>query len=74
MPGMEMYSRDDIEKMRQEMEGKMDEDESRKNDGHSLNGSGEDVGFVQTVVDAFKRFWKWLQSLFGLVKYKSDEL
>ena len=73
MPGMEMYSREDVEKMQQQMKGKMDEDDSLENSNQSFGG-GEDVGFIQTLVDTFKRFWTWIKSLFGFVKSKSDEL
>lgn len=73
MPGMEMYSREDMEKMQKQMEEKMDEDDPLEKTNQSF-GRGEDVGFIQTVADAFKRFWAWLKSLFGFDKSKSDEL
>ena len=73
MPGMEMYSREDIEKMKQQMEGKMDEDSSSEDPGQSFY-RGEAVGFIQTVIDTFKSLWAWIKSLLGLGKSKSDEL
>lgn len=77
MPGMEMYSREDIEKMRDQL------GVPKKDDAHSHEGvldsegnifHGEEVGFFQMVIDTLFKMWSWIKDLFGFRNSKSDEL
>ena len=72
MPGMEMYSREDIEKMRDQLgppKKEVKEEESEEN-----IYQGEDVSFFQMIMDGLTKLWSWIKNLFGFRKGKSDEL
>ena len=66
MPGMNMYSRDELEKMRDSM--KVEEDAQPK----SQPAYSENISFFQTVMDSLNRLWQWLKSLF--IPHTTNEL
>lgn len=75
MPGMDMYSHEDIEKMK-ELGEKAGQEREQSDERRPLyQGEGEGVSFIQMVMETLSRFWSWLKSLFGLGNViKSDEL
>ena len=74
MPGMEMYSREDIKKMQDQLgaQQKESEEDVVEDEGHFM--AGEDVSFFQMIMDGLNRLWLWIKDLFGFRKGKSDEL
>ncbi|CAH3169947.1 unnamed protein product [Porites evermanni] len=74
MPGMEMYSREDIKKMQDQLGARQKESEEDvvEDEGHFM--PGEDVSFFQMIIDGLNRLWLWIKDLFGFRKGKSDEL
>lgn len=71
MPGMEMYSREDIEKMRDQFDAhqKDTEEDSEENLFH-----GEEISFFQTIMNGLAWLWSWLKGIFGFRKGTSGEL
>ena len=74
MPGMEMYSREDIKKMQDQLgaQQKESEEDVVEDEGHFM--PGEDVSFFQMIMDGLNRLWLLIKDLFGFRKGKSDEL
>lgn len=76
MPGMEMYSREDIEKMRDQL-GVPKKDAAEPEDVLDSEGNlfhGEEVSFFQMIMDGLAKIWSWIKDLLGFRKGKSDEL
>ena len=76
MPGMEMYSKEDIEKMRDQLgvQKKENAEEKEVMDSEGNLFHGEEVSFFQTVLNGLTWLWSWLKSLFGFRKSTSGEL
>lgn len=75
MPGMEMYSREDIDKMRDQLGAQKKEDQAEEvldSEGNLFHG--EEVSFLQTVMNGFAWLWAWLKGIFGFRKGTSEEL
>ena len=75
MPGMEMYSREDIEKMQDQLgahQKKEEEQEVMDSEGNLFHG--EEIGFFQTVMNALAWLWSWIKGIFGFRKGTSEEL
>lgn len=75
MPGMEMYSREDIEKMRDQLgahQKETDEEEVLDSEGNLFHG--EEISFLQTIINGLAWLWSWLKGIFGLRKGTSAEL
>ena len=75
MPGMEMYSREDIEKMRDQL-GVQQKDDAQEEvlDSEGNLFHGEEVSFLQMIMDGLSKIWSWIKNLFGFRNSKSDEL
>ena len=75
MPGMEMYSREDIEKMRDQL-GVPQKDDAQEEvlDSEGNLFHGEEVSFFQMIMDGLFKIWSWIKNLFGFRNSKSDEL
>lgn len=74
MPGMEMYSREDIKKMQDQLGAQQKESEEDVVEDERHFMPGEDVSFFQMIMDGLNRLWLWIKDLFGFRKDKSDEL
>lgn len=66
MPGMEMYSREDIEKMRDQL-GVQQKDDAQEEvlDSEGNLVHGEEVSFLQMIMDGLSKIWSWIKNLFG---------
>ena len=75
MPGMEMYSKEDIEKMRDQL-GVQQKDDAQEEvlDSEGNLFHGEEVSFLQMIMDGLSKIWSWIKNLFGFRNSKSDEL
>ncbi|PFX26352.1 hypothetical protein AWC38_SpisGene8974 [Stylophora pistillata] len=76
MPGMEMYSREDIEKMQDQLgdhrKENVEGEEVLDSEGNLFHG--EEVSFLQTVLNGLSLLWSWLKSLCGFRNNSSGEL
>ena len=77
MPGMEMYSQEDIAKMRDQLgvpkEGKKPQrEEMLDSEGNLFHG--EAVSFFQMVLDTFWSIWLWIRRMLGFRNSNSGEL
>jgi len=75
MPGMEMYSREDIEKMRDQFDAHpkdTEEEEALDSEGNLFHG--EEISFFQTIMNGLAWLWSWLKGIFGFRKGTSGEL
>ena len=73
MPGMEMYSREDIAKMQEQL-GANKQDKKEMLDSEQNIFNGEDVSFLQTVLDGLRKLWSWIKSIFDFSRGRSSEL
>lgn len=77
MPGMEMYSQEDIAKMRDQLgvpkeEKKPEREEMLDSEGNLFHG--EEVSFFQMVLDTFWSIWLWIRRMLGFRNSNSGEL
>lgn len=76
MPGMEMYSREDVEKMREQMGDLLPKAPEEKKelpiDEEGLLYAGGDVGFLQIIKDGYSRFSSWMSNLYKSAFSKSE--
>lgn len=73
MPGMEMYSREDVEKAKEQME---QQQKGKKKelpiDEEGLLYAGEGVSFLQMVKDGVNRISTWFKNIFQSSSKKSE--
>lgn len=76
MPGMEMYSREDIEKMHDQLGAHQKKEEEKEEvlDSEGNLFHGEEVSFLQTVMDGLAWLWSWIKGILGFRKGTSEEL
>ena len=77
MPGMEMYSREDIEKMRDQLGAPKKDEESQQEETLDSEGNlfhGEAVSFFQMIMNALSSIWSWIKNILGFKNSNSHEL
>ena len=73
MPGMNMYSREEMEKMRDQLGEKESKEEEASEEDYGQHQT-EAVSFFQIVVDSLSSFWSWLKGLFNIGLTRTEEL
>lgn len=74
MPGMEMYSREDIAKMTEQMKKQQEPEQAKELpiDDEGLLYAGGDVSFFQIIKDSYSRFTSWMKNLYNSAFRKSE--
>lgn len=76
MPGMEMYSREDMEKMKDQMSGQLPNQQQEEKelpiDEEGLLYEGGSVSFFQIIKDGYSRFTSWMKNLYQSAFSKSE--
>jgi len=76
MPGMEMYSREDMEKMREQMGDQLPEQPQEEKelpiDEEGLLYEGGGVSFFQIIKDGYTRLTSWVKNIYKSAFSKSE--
>jgi hypothetical protein len=75
MPGMQMYSREEMMAEMAKQESIKSEDEAQSESSKSTKQyHGEELSIWQTIVQLFQDFWNWIRKLLGMSGKASGDL